>query len=100
VTTNPTHGVREGVCFAGEALVPGGANLVQGDLRQAGLHFVLGMAARAAFGLPGVLLVSANSFVKSTTGTHLYQQLGLWQRFGTAPPAAEAAQPAAGPEAG
>jgi len=61
--------------FASEVMVPGGANLVKGDLKQAGLHAVLGIAAKMAFGFPGLLLVSANSFSKAVTGNHLYESL-------------------------
>jgi len=65
--------MKLGAGFAGEVLVPGGSNLVKGDFKQAGIHAVLGIAARMAFGLPGVLLVSANSFSKAITGHHLYE---------------------------
>ncbi|HLK62411.1 MAG TPA: DUF6072 family protein [Bryobacteraceae bacterium] len=79
------QGVRTGVEFASEALVPGGSNLVKGDLMQGGIHAVLGFAARAAFGLPGLLLVSANSFTKAVTGQHLYEHLNLGPQRVTSP---------------
>lgn len=77
MTTDATDAVKLAASFAGETLVPGGANLARGDLGQAGLHLVLGFAARALFGLPGLALVSANSLVKATTGRHLTEHLGI-----------------------
>ena len=75
--------VKNGLRFVGEYLVPGGSNLVKGDYKQAGLHAALGLAARAAFGLPGLLLVSVNSLTKASTGRHLHEHLGLFE--GTSP---------------
>jgi hypothetical protein len=69
--------VRLATSFAGESLVPGGANLLRGDIVQGGLHVALGFAARALFGLPGLAVVSANSLVKATTGRHLTEHLGF-----------------------
>jgi hypothetical protein len=86
------NGVKLGITFAGESVLPGGANLLRGDLFQGGLHLLAGMAARAAFGLPGVLLVSANSFSKAVTGKHLVEHVGLWNT----PRAAKAETPLAG----
>jgi hypothetical protein len=75
--TGLSNPVKTGIKFAGEYVVPGGSNLVKGDLKQAGLHAVAGLVARVAFGLPGLLLVSVNSLTKATTGRHLYEHLGL-----------------------
>jgi len=69
--------LKTAVEFSTEALIPGGSNLVKGDLKQAGIHAVLGFAARSAFGLPGLIVVSANSFTKAVTGRHLFEFLGL-----------------------
>ena len=69
--------MKLGVQFASEVLMPGGSNLVKGDLKQAGIHAVLGIAARAVFGLPGLILVSANSFTKASTGRSLLEHLNL-----------------------
>lgn len=77
MSTESNDGVKLAASFASETLVPGGANLVQGDFGQAGLHLVLGFAARSLFGLPGLVLVSANSLVKAKTGRHLTEHLGL-----------------------
>lgn len=65
------------VKLASEYIVPGGSNLVEGDFVQGGVHAVLGLVARSMFGLPGLILVSANSFTKATTGRHIHEHLGL-----------------------
>ncbi|MGB8508922.1 MAG: DUF6072 family protein [Pyrinomonadaceae bacterium] len=78
--------VKRTVQFASEYLVPGGSNLIQGDIKQGGLHVALGFLARAAFGVPGLLVVSANSFTKAVTGRHLYEHLGLVSSSTPAPP--------------
>src|ERR687884_580617 len=71
---DPLH---QGVDFASELIVPGGSNLVEGDLKQGAIHAVLGLIAKSMFGLPGLIAVSANSFTKATTGRHLYEHLGI-----------------------
>ncbi len=65
------------VTYASEYVVPGGSHIVKGDYKQAGLHVVAGFAAKYFFGLPGLLLVSANSIVKARTGRHLFEHLNL-----------------------
>lgn len=79
--SNPdeVQGIRTAAQFAAETLIPGGSNAVKGDLKAAGIYAVAGLAARAAFGVPGLILVSADSFIKATTGRHLTQHLGLWE---------------------
>lgn len=72
---NENTPINNAVKLAGEVLLPGGSNLIKGDIKQGAIHAVLGLAARAAFGLPGLLLVSANSFSKATTGRHLTENL-------------------------
>jgi hypothetical protein len=51
-----------------EAIIPGGSNLVKGDLREGAIHLILGIAAGMALGPLGVLAVKANSLAKATTG--------------------------------
>ena len=63
--------------FASELVVPGGSNLVEGNLVQGGIYVVLGLGAKSVFGLPGLIAVSADSFTKATTGRHLYEHLGM-----------------------
>ena len=75
--TDSNDAVKLAASFAGETIVPGGANLARGDIGQAGLHLALGLVARSLFGLPGLALVSANSLVKATTGRHLTEHLGI-----------------------
>ena len=87
MTEQSAEAVKLGAGFAGEVLVPGGSNLVKGDFKQAGIHAVLGIAAKMAFGFPGMLLVSANSFSKAVTGHHLYEA------FQSAPEAAPPYKP-------
>jgi hypothetical protein len=67
--------VKTGLQFASEVVVPGGSHLLNGDLKQAGLHAALGLVAGAVFGLPGLIIVAANSFARATTGHHLYESL-------------------------
>lgn len=79
--TRGSDPVKKSLHFVGEYLVPGGSNLIKGDFKQAGLHAALGLAARAAFGLPGLLLISVNSITKATTGRHLHEHLGLFDEM-------------------
>lgn len=72
---NEDNSLQNAVKLAGEYLVPGGSNLINGDIKQGAIHAVLGIAARAAFGLPGLLIVCANSYSKATTGRHLTENL-------------------------
>lgn len=65
------------VGLAGEFLVPGGSNLIEGNYVQGAIHAVLGLLAKSVFGLPGLILVSANSFTKANTGHHIHEHLGL-----------------------
>ena len=67
--------INNAVKLVGEILVPGGSNLIKGDIKQGAIHAALGIAARIAFGLPGLLLVSANSYSKATTGRNLTENL-------------------------
>ena len=69
--------VKQSVSFISEAILPGGSNLIQGDVKEGLAHTALGFAAKLVFGLPGLLVVSADSFTKATTGRHLYEHLGL-----------------------
>lgn len=73
--TEETVPLQTGIKFASEVLVPGGSNFVKGDFVTGGIHAIVGLAARAMFGLPGLLIVSANSFSKATTGHNLLDNL-------------------------
>ena len=69
--------LKTGLQFASEVVIPGGSNLIAGNYTQAAIHAGLGLVAGAFFGLPGVLLVAANSFTRATTGHHLHEALNL-----------------------
>ena len=58
---------------AGEYMLPlpGGSNLIKGDIKQAITHAGLGLVARALLGPIGVLLVSANSLSVALTERNL-----------------------------
>ena len=58
-----------------EAIIPGGSHLVNGDLREGAVHFILGIAAGMALGPLGVLAIKANSLAKSTTGTSVLDKV-------------------------
>ena len=70
-----TQPLMTGVEFASEVLIPGGSNIVKGKFLTGGIHTVLGLAARAMFGFPGLLIVSANSFAMASTGQNLVARL-------------------------
>jgi hypothetical protein len=73
----PSQVIGSAAQFASEAAFTGAANLIKGDVKQFAIHGLLGFAARAMFGMPGGLLISTNSFIKATTGLHLYEHLGM-----------------------
>ena len=75
--TDSVEPIRTALEFGTEVILPGGSNLVKGDLKNGALYAIAGWAARVAFGLPGLLLVSASSFTKASTGRHLHEHLGF-----------------------
>jgi hypothetical protein len=77
-----------------EYYVPGGANFIKGDLVNGGAHLVLGIIAKVALGVPGALLIHANSLVKARTGQHIHGLLGSIQLPSVSPsPAVSSAKP-------
>lgn len=76
---NSAESVKSTVHMASEFVVPGGSNLIEGDYVQGAIHVVLGLVAKSMFGLPGLILVAANSFTKAETGRHLHEHLGIGQ---------------------
>lgn len=73
---NATTPVVNAVKIVGEVgVVPGTSLLLDGKIVPGLAHAVAGLAARAAFGIPGLIVVAANSYAKSVTGRHLHQQL-------------------------
>ncbi len=74
---NETQMLKTGVQLASEVVLPGGSNLIKGDFVNGGIYAMLGLAARAMFGLPGLVLVCASSFAKATTGQNLLEAIRL-----------------------
>lgn len=87
-----TQTIKAGVQLASEYLIPGGSNLIKGDFVTGGIHALAGLAAAAAFGLPGLLIVKANSFATALTGHNLIET------FRPASKTAAQAAPSAEPE--
>jgi len=73
--TDNLQTVKTGLQFASEVVIPGGSNLINGDIKQAGIHAVAGLVAGALFGPIGLIAVAANSFARATTGHHLFESL-------------------------
>jgi hypothetical protein len=70
------NAVQRTVELASEYVVPGGSNFIKGDVVQGGLHLILGLVAKAVWGVPGLLIVQADSIVKARTGRNLYEHIG------------------------
>lgn len=77
----PINPVAASLELASELIMPGGSNLLRGNFVQAGVHLVLGYAAKAAFGGPFMALVSANSLTRALTGHHLMEHLEIAGRL-------------------
>lgn len=69
--------IKTGLQFASEVVIPGGSNIIAGNYKQAAIHVGLGILAGAFFGLPGLIVVAANSFTRATTGHHIHEGLNL-----------------------
>lgn len=67
--------VKTGLQFASEVVIPGGSHLLNGDMKQAGIHAVAGIVAGAIFGPLAAIVVAANSFARATTGNNLYEAM-------------------------
>ena len=66
--------VSNAVKLAGNLIMwPGTSQLLEGNVPAAGLHAILGLAAGAFLGAPGILLAAANSFAQSATNKNLYE---------------------------
>lgn len=75
--TENMQGLKTGLAFASELVVPGASNVWNGDYKTAGIHAVAGVVAGALFGVPGLIAVAANSFTKATTGRSLVEHLNV-----------------------
>lgn len=82
---SPVGALKGAALFASEAIIPGGSNLVNGNIKEGLLYAAVGTFAKAVFGLPVALLVSASSFTKSTTGKHLTQLVPVPRLITTTP---------------
>jgi hypothetical protein len=88
----PINPVAASLEFASELIMPGGSNLLKGNYVQAGVHLILGIAAKAVFGVPVMALVSANSLTKALTGHHLVEHIEMSGRLPAPPIAPQPAQ--------
>ena len=60
----------------GEVVVtPGMSQLLEGNITSGAVHAVLGLVAKSLLGVPGMLLVAANSYSTSVTGKYLHEQV-------------------------
>ena len=57
------------------AFVPGTSLLLDGKINSGVAHAAIGFAARALFGLPGLVLVAADSYSESVSGKGLYEHV-------------------------
>lgn len=73
--TESMNGLKTGLAFASELVVPGASNLLNGDYKAAGIHALAGVVAGTLFGVPGAIAVAANSFTRATTGRSLVEHL-------------------------
>lgn len=67
--------VNNGIKLVGEAVLPGGALLLDGQIGPGVLHTVAGVAAVSLLGPLGLLVVKANSYSCSVTGLSLAGQV-------------------------
>lgn len=68
--------LRNGAKVLGEAFVaPGTSLLLDGKVKEGALHLGGGILAKLVFGVPGLLVVAANSYSQSVTGQGLLQNL-------------------------
>lgn len=74
VTNDP---LKTGIHVASEYILPlpGGSNLIKGDVKQAVIHAGLGLVARSLLGPLGLLLVSVNSLSVALTERPLVESL-------------------------
>jgi hypothetical protein len=67
--------LKNGVKLVGEMFLPGTSLLLQENIRSGVAHAAVGILASVALGVPGLLLVAANSFTQSVTGKGLIANL-------------------------
>jgi hypothetical protein len=54
------------------AIFPGTSQFLDGNVASGAVHVVVGLAARALLGIPGLILVAANSYSQSVSNRGLY----------------------------
>ena len=68
--------LRNGIKVLGEAAVlPGTSLLLDGKIKAGALHAGGGILAKLVLGVPGLVLVAANSYSQSVTGQSLLQNV-------------------------
>ncbi len=68
--------LNRSIKLLGEALLlPGFSLMLDGKIKTGTLHTGVGLLAKVALGMPGALVVAANSYSVSTTGQSLYANL-------------------------
>ncbi|NOX92482.1 MAG: hypothetical protein GXP18_08555 [Gammaproteobacteria bacterium] len=72
--TEETSIAKNGGRLLGEAFItPGASLLLDGQIKPGLAHVGVGLIARLTLGLPGLILVAANSYSKTVTGKSLLQ---------------------------
>ena len=70
--SNENSALANGARLIGETVItPGTSLLVDGQIISGLIHVGLGIVARATLGLPGLVLVAANSYSKTVSGKSL-----------------------------
>jgi hypothetical protein len=99
ISINPTplEQVVNGAKLVGDfGVVPGASLLVEGKIVEGGTHALLGYIAIRAIGPVGWILVAANAYSKSSSGTSLFEHLsGVVKKKGKKTVADESVAPAA-----
>jgi hypothetical protein len=67
--------LKNGLKLVGEMFVPGTSLLLDEKIRPGVTHVAVGLLARVVWGVPGLMLVAANSFSQSVTGKSLIANL-------------------------
>lgn len=75
LATKDVNLLAEGLKIAGDLLIPGTSLIAQSDYKRGLIHAGVGIAARVAFGAPGVVLTAANSYCTARTGEGLITKL-------------------------
>lgn len=68
---NELKSVRNGIKILGEGMLPGASLLMDEKVGPGLVHMGAALIARAAFGVPGIAVVAANSLCTSITGKGL-----------------------------